>query len=402
MSFFSAGAAKIDITPPLNVGILMSSIEGKWSPFKAIRKPLYARVVVLTAGTQQVAIVSLDLLGLTDTSVGGWERFKRSLGEIIPKDNIIIHSTHTHSAPETLALTALYKTPGYIAWIEQVAHKIKTGIEQAVSTLRVCRIEYGFDTLEGFSLQRRIATGKGIVISHELQPVPEELFRKTPVDRRIKAIKFIGSDNTVVGSIIHCVCHPVHEMCIPAVSPDYPGELCDMLDASGSFGISLFLNGACGDINPPTVSCGHEYAVKHAAAIAGTLHCMKFHNIADVRIKHIAVKLTLPSRNFPGAPPPADCMARINVIRLGTLSIVFLPGEPFVQIGLDIEEAAPFEHTLVAGYCENSVGYIPPPSAFDEGGYETGPGRWSYLDQAAASLLKKAAGEALLRVNNDE
>ena len=112
MSFFSAGAAKIDITPPLNVGILMSSIEGKWSPFKAIRKPLYARVVVLTAGTQQVAIVSLDLLGLTDTSVGGWERFKRSLGEIIPKDNIIIHSTHTHSAPETLALTALYKPRG--------------------------------------------------------------------------------------------------------------------------------------------------------------------------------------------------------------------------------------------------------------------------------------------------
>ncbi|HRQ49689.1 MAG TPA: neutral/alkaline non-lysosomal ceramidase N-terminal domain-containing protein [Agriterribacter sp.] len=398
---FKAGVAKIDITPPLNVGMLMSSIEGKWTPFKAIRKPLYARVVVLTAGTQQLAIVSLDLLGLTDTSVGGWERFKRSLAEIIPNNNIIIHSTHTHSAPETLALTTLYKTPEYITWIEQVAHKIKIGIEQAVSTLRTCRVEYGFDMLEGFSLQRRIATGKGVAISHELQPIAEELFKKTPVDPRIKVIKFIAFDNRVVGSIIHCVCHPVHEMCVPAVSPDYPGELCDMLDASEDFGISLFLNGACGDINPPTVSCGNEYAAKHALAIAGTIRRIKFYSIADRCIRHISTKSVLPSRNFPGAPPPADCTARINVIRLGTLSIVLLPGEPFVQTGLDIEEASPFEHTLVAGYCENSVGYIPPLSAFEEGGYETGPGKWSYLDKEAASLLKKAIGEMLLKVAND-
>lgn len=401
MSFCNIGVAKTDITPPLNVGILMSSIEGKWSPFKAIRKPLHARIIVLTAGTQQLAIVSLDLLGFTDTSVGGWERFKRSLAEIIPKNNIIIHSTHTHSAPETLALTALYKTPGYIAWIEQVAHKIKTGIKQAVSTLRACRVEYGSDMLEGFSLQRRIATGKGIVISHELQPIAEELFKKKPVDRRIKVIKFIAFDNTVAGSIIHCVCHPVHEMCIPAVSPDYPGELCDMLDVSENFGISLFLNGACGDINPPTVSCGNEYAVKHALAIADTIQKIKFDRIPDLPIQHVYAEQVLPSRSFPDVPSPADCIARINVIRLGTLSIVFLPGEPFVQTGLDIEEASPFEHTLVAGYCENSVGYIPPLSAFDEGGYETGPGRWSYLDQPAASLLKKAAGEMVLKVTNE-
>ena len=46
-NLISAGAAREPITPPLEVGFLTSSIEGTWAPFQRVRKPLYARALVL-------------------------------------------------------------------------------------------------------------------------------------------------------------------------------------------------------------------------------------------------------------------------------------------------------------------------------------------------------------------
>jgi neutral ceramidase len=94
-------------------------------------------------------------------------------------------------------------------------------------------------------------------------------------------------------------------------------------------------------------------------------------------------------------PLPENCIVHISVANLGGLAIVFLPGEPFVQTGLDIEDSSPFEHTIVTGYAENSIGYVPPASAFDEGGYETGPGKWSYLNIYSERIIMKTAGEML-------
>jgi len=393
-----AGTAKVDITPPLDIGILMSSVERKWSPFLSIRRPLMCRVLVLSDDDTTVAVVALDLLGLTDTSVGGWKYFKETLGEAVGHINIIVHCTHTHSAPESLALTDLYKNPGFRQWIMHVAQQVKQCVEYAVLKLQECYVTYGSDILEHFSLQRRIVTEKGMQVSHTLQPIPEALFKKKPVDRRIRVVRFISvQSNTVIASIIHAICHPVHEMCIPHISPDYPGVLCALLESGAPSGMPVFLNGAAADINPPTVSCGAACADTHARAIAAIIDHIPFKTVKITPFKHIRRNIQLHPRIFPDAPMLTDCLARINIIRLGDLSIVFLPGEPFVQTGLDIETQSLFKNTLVAGYCENSIGYIPPEYAFEEGGYETGPGRWSYLDTSAESLLKQGALDMLVK-----
>ena len=41
------GAARVEITPPLNVGILMSSVEERWAPFEGVQSPLLARALVV-------------------------------------------------------------------------------------------------------------------------------------------------------------------------------------------------------------------------------------------------------------------------------------------------------------------------------------------------------------------
>ena len=71
--------------------------------------------------------------------------------------------------------------------------------------------------------------------------------------------------------------------------------------------------------------------------------------------------------------------APIVTIRLGpALAIVVLPGEVFLEHGLRIRAASPFEDTLVAAYNDNTLQYIPTEAAFPDGAYEV-DGGWRYI-----------------------
>ncbi|MBX3070370.1 MAG: neutral/alkaline non-lysosomal ceramidase N-terminal domain-containing protein [Thermomicrobiales bacterium] len=50
--------------------------------------------------------------------------------------------------------------------------------------------------------------------------------------------------------------------------------------------------------------------------------------------------------------------------------IVAVPGEPFVQIGLDVRGASPYRTTLFSGYANIGWSYIPMAEAYPLGGYE--------------------------------
>jgi neutral ceramidase len=388
-----AGTAWVDITPSLEVGLLMSSVEERWAPFESVRRPLKTRVLVLESDGEKAALVSLDLLGLSDTAVGGWQQFKAALARGISPDRIIITCTHTHTAPESVAITDLYRTESFHAWINGLKEKIADTITTAGDHSSAVRIGLLSTRLDGWSLQRRIPTPSGIAMSDSMQPISPELLEREPVDRRVRGILFRRLDGSVAATIVHAVCHPVHEMCIPRVSPDFPGELCDTLEESGRFGMPLFVNGAAGDINPTTVCGGSECASRHGKALAACVEEAGSHTgaIQSPRLCVAHREVDLPTRALNGSRTAGPCSARINALSLGPLAMVFLPGEPFVDTGSAIERDSPFEETIVVGFSESSVGYVPPLRVFDEGGYEIGPGKWSFLASDAEEIMRRAA-----------
>lgn len=395
---FCAGTAIADITPPLEVGLLTSSVQERWEPFQSVRLPLKARVIVFQSGSRLFALVSLDLLGLNSTAVGGWNDFKKALSDRIPPEQIIVTCTHTHNAPESGALTDLYLNDLFLLWLTQVKNNVANAIRQAIEKVLPCSVRYGAAELQGFSLQRRIPTPSGIIMSDLVQPVSQELLNRQPVDRRVHSIFLRTMDGQPVATIVHAICHPVHEMCLPRISPDFPGEMCIALDSSNHHGMSLFLNGAAGDTNPPTVSCGEEYSRKHGLALAETVQNIS--NQAQILYPEpfafIHRELAFPTRPVKGMPNQNErCVARLHAIRVGSLAIVFVPGEPFVETAFQIEKASPFKQTLVTGFSESSVGYIPTEEAFKEGGYEIGPGKWSFLQSGSDILLRDQAIEML-------
>lgn len=60
----------------------------------------------------------------------------------------------------------------------------------------------------------------------------------------------------------------------------------------------------------------------------------------------------------------------LQAIRLNDIGIVAIPGEPFIEIGLNIKRRSPLPHTFVLGYSNGCLVYVPTAKAFAEGGYE--------------------------------
>jgi hypothetical protein len=61
---------------------------------------------------------------------------------------------------------------------------------------------------------------------------------------------------------------------------------------------------------------------------------------------------------------------QLQGIRIGSVALLSIPGEPFTEVNQQIVSESPFADTLFSGYSNGGFGYLPIRSAFVEGGYE--------------------------------
>jgi hypothetical protein len=89
--------------------------------------------------------------------------------------------------------------------------------------------------------------------------------------------------------------------------------------------------------------------------------------------------------------PPIE--SEVQAWRLGELGLVTAPGEIFTEIGLAVKESSPFADTFFLSCTNDSIGYVPVPEAYSEGGYEVTHA--SRVDPEAAGILREACLAAL-------
>lgn len=79
---------------------------------------------------------------------------------------------------------------------------------------------------------------------------------------------------------------------------------------------------------------------------------------------------------------------QLQGIRIGSIALLSIPGEPFIEISQRIVASSPFAHTLFSGYSNGGFGYLPARSAYAEGGYEveTTP----FAEEAEDVLVKES------------
>ena len=76
----------------------------------------------------------------------------------------------------------------------------------------------------------------------------------------------------------------------------------------------------------------------------------------------------------------------MQVILLGDIAFVGVPGELFAELGMEIKRRSPFRYTYVVGLANDYIGYLPDDEAFNLGGYQTWATR-SYSERGTGELI---------------
>lgn len=107
---------------------------------------------------------------------------------------------------------------------------------------------------------------------------------------------------------------------------------------------------------------------------------------AEARWRRFHDLLTKWKRPYDPTPVEVD----VQILRIGEMAIVAMPGEPFSGIGAAIKKASPFPITMFCGYSTGKGGdYMPVESEYQHGGYEVE--RTPYGIGAAEKLVRETS-----------
>ena len=196
------------------------------------------------------------------------------------------------------------------------------------------------------------------------------------------------------------------------ISADLPYTVTESLRrAIGASLVTVYTSGSCGDLNHIDVNWsepqkGHENAARMGTILSGEVlkawpqlggvdgslqvrrrivqldipevsagaveNAKEIVNSGDDKSRSSFMQLVnahkvLDVAEREGAPFEVE----VQVFTLGdSLAWVALPGEIFVELGLDLKSSSPFEQTMVAELSNGSIGYVPTSRAYRQGAYE--------------------------------
>jgi len=390
-----AGAARVDITPPTGFP-MWGYAARKDAPSTGVRDPLYARAVVLTAGSRKIAFVSLDL-GRAPTRQS-MQNIRKQLMDGTQIENVFLVASHTHHGPVLELDNWPNKAKPYVRALEE---KIVRVITEAHKSLQPARLG---------------------ICGHEV-PFNRNRHSKRadrPLDKEMIIVRLDDANGKPIAHLVNFAAHPTM---LPAklreFSPDYPGFLAQHVEKELA-GQCLFLQGAAGDLsaNPQGEATPEKFGAalgKFVVDKSRTLKCeladarhlkarerdFKFSSRIDLGnpLVYAAYALAFfPSlvdfyeREYREGVRPHVTSALLD----GRIGLVGVSGEMFTSHALQLKRRARLEHLLVFGYCNDYQQYFPTIEAVAEGGYgadttvapiEVGAGE-RMMDQALMDLLE--------------
>lgn len=384
---FMAGASKTVITPKSQV-----YLGGFTQPRKSegVHDDLYARCVILDDGKNTVGFVSLDLLGLFYDDVEKIrERVSKKYGH-----NIIIVSTHTHSAPDTLGYfgKSLFGLLPIKSGIDQeymgdLEKKIEDCVNDAIKHMEYAKIEFA-------SMQAPGSISKNIRV-------------KGYKDDELTVMKVSSLEKKTIAAIVNYASHPeVLGRRNKLISADFVGYLCDNLEKKLG-GVAVFFNGALGGMVTPAVERSFKGAEKvgvelaeiafKALRISETIYDPKISLKQKRLVLHVdnsklmlLKRLGVLKRKEYGS---GNLMTEVNVVKIGHAQFVTVPGEILPSIGFWIKDNIKEKYKFVVSLGNDELGYIMTEQEFKNNvyRYETslslGPETWLKIKKELMLML---------------
>lgn len=413
----SAGVATADITP--EPGLRMWGYSTRTHGATGTLDPLMAKAVVLRAGDTSVAIVALDLGRVPEDAV--LEKVRQRTKAECGITNLFITASHTHHAP------TMESAPGDPnPYADKVGETIASIVCQAAGNMVPVRIGIGRGQAD-FAHNRRHFLPDGRVA---MQWRNAEREPTDPVDRQYAVVRLDRADGTPLAVLFHYACHPVvmggdnYQY-----SADFVGTTCNVVEEALKTKC-LFLQGACGNINPymdktPLKQGGVEETRKMGRAL-GELITKTTRDTETSAPAHPSIKFaaeTIPIRVRWDLHDPSvratlsraygarfdNYLAKTiknntipctltTVVVDDNLALVGMPGEIFVQFQLQLKDESPIPNTFLVGYTNGYHAYFPTIRDAAAGGY--GGKTATYAEVGAGERLTDEALITLYKMND--
>ena len=425
------GCGKVNITPPLGIPLIGS--YGK--PSDDVLDELFAKALVLDDGTNTVAIVSADLLYTPLEEIAGPVRKIITEKTGIPERNILVCATHTHSGPEVFTKSKLApeKVLGDFgidrSYLETLIKKLASSVLIARKNMRQVRIGAAKGEVPEIVYNRRPRDGDGLV--HMAFTIPPEVraTRKIemdaggdvkvtfdmkdgqrqlefgPVDPEVCVLRVENMDGEIVSSLVNFGCHPVciYPYLSTAVSADYPAFVASVVEQAEG-GLCLFTLGLAGDAVPYDRGVLPRRQIGRAIGGEALRRLQFVTTTGDVTLSGLREEISFPTKK-PAAEKAADddkipdpVTSEIQVLRLGDIYVLGLPGEILIEVGLQINKRAGLKNLFIVTLSNDSIGYVCHSAAYDEGGYE--PGSGTNLAKGAGEIMVKEALDLINRIKH--
>jgi neutral ceramidase len=422
-SFIKVGYAMVDITPPL--GVCMAGYFHRREA-QGILDPLYASAVAISDDQDNIKwiLISCDLIGIgTEYTDAARKLIGERLG--LSKEQVMIHSTHTHTGPHVRVVKDKEKAKHMggpdEAYMEMLVRKIADVAQLASGNLKASAMDIGYGKEDSISFIRRFRMKDGSITTNPgrgnldiVEPIGE-------IDPTVGVVRFKYLDGSGELLVVNFTLHP--DMTSGSYySADYPGHMRRAVKKQLPNCDVIYINGAAGDINhidamhpENDTTSGYQYSKKVGSILAaevlkvynrlrpakevdGHYFCsarkdvdIPLRKISDeqvnkahkdiqsfydgtwsvkgagmVSIAEISAAFQTVRISELGSTLPME----IQVVALDEVAYVGLPGEVFSQIGRRIKEGSPFADTFISSLTNGSHGYFPTRTAFQEGGYE--------------------------------
>jgi hypothetical protein len=387
-----AGYSELDITPALGTGM-----PGYFHGRKAdgVLDPLLIKALALTHDDTTLLIMVVDLIALDRPLV---DKLRNAIREktSIPPERIFIHATHTHTGARASEIAD--------ALPQQMASAAAKALENRKQETRVTS---GCAEEDSVTFIRRYLMKDGTVRTNPGRANPNVVRPIGQIDAKVNVLSFHKTKISLVSHGLHCDCVSGTKF-----SADYPYHLTETVRQElGSDWNVVYLNACCGNINHININDKDQRSsYQESRKIGRTLGraaLLAHKSSAEIKVDRISSRtkqIQCPirkvpqqvyewakkemqkdpekasKRNFNELTPRGIIRlaetkeqsrdAEIIVLCIGPVGIVGLPAECFVELSKDIQSHSLMDSTWVIGLTGGSMGYVPHPRGYQEGGYE--------------------------------
>ena len=418
-----AAVMAVEITPP--IGVRLEGYGVRKDPSIDVHDPLFATLLVLKSGNTGVAIVTFDLIAV---NLAFTTRVRTALSPVlgIPAESILVAATHTHAGPAGFLGRVPLLSPDEDPFLqENVLRRVVGAASWANHHLQPAQLGVGQGQVQGIGSNRN-------------DPVNGQ------ADDQVTILRVDGADGKPLAVLMNYGCHPT--VLGPnnlAISADYPGAARAALTKIYPHTAFLFVNGATGDVSTRFTRRGQDFdeVERVGRILAGevlkqmqvitplqdatlssrvsplklSLRPLPSAETAENQLNQLSAELErMRSANAPhgeirkavtrmegaqvqlaraqssGGETSVD--TQVQVLRIGPLALLTLPGEPFASTVLKIKAQSPVHPTAIVSYGNDYRGYFPDTAAIKAETYEA---LTSPFNETAADRLAQA-GLALL------